>query len=148
MWLISALIKLKMFKTACIIIIPLTHSFTTLTHSLTTLSLSPHSLTPFSLSASAESMECDNVCEPAQPEVDDNDRGDGGNAIAPASPAAETLVSDALIFVSALKQDFLYAQVWKDRLRQRVRPEEKPPRNPWSTIDPHSVMKGAEKVNI
>ena len=51
-------------------------------------------------------MECDNVCEPAQPEVDNNDRGDGGNAIAPASPAAESSVSDPLIFVSALKQDF------------------------------------------
>ena len=51
-------------------------------------------------------MERDNVCEPAQPEVDNNDRSDGGNAIAPASPAAETSVSDALIFVSSLKQHF------------------------------------------
>lgn len=97
------------------------------THSLTPFTHSPiHSLS-LSLSASAESMECD-----------------GGNAVAPASPAAETSVSDALIFVSAQKQDFLFAQVWKDRLRQRVRPEEKPPRNPWSTLDPHSLMKGAK----
>ena len=40
--------------------------------------------------------------------------------------------------------DFLFAQVWKNRLRQRVRPEDRPTKNPWSTLDPHSVIQGTK----
>ena len=83
---------------------PLTHSFThSLTHSLThPLTHSPTLSTLFS--ASTDTMECDNICEPAPP--GDNDGVVSDNIAAATSPVAENLVSEANIFVSAIKAIF------------------------------------------
>ena len=52
-------------------------------------------------------MECDNICEPAEP-GDNNDGAVSDNIAAAASPVAETSVSETLSSLSVLlKQYFL-----------------------------------------
>ena len=74
----------------------------------------------------------------AQP-GDDNDGAVSDNIAA----AAETSVSEMLLFLSVLLK-FFSPQVWKDRLRQRVRPEERLVKNPWAVLDSHSPTKGTK----
>ena len=61
----------------------------------------------------------------AQP-GDDNDGAVSDNIAAVAASVSEMLLS-----LSALLK-FFSPQVWKDRLRQRVRPEERLVKNPWA----------------
>ena len=73
----------------------------------------------------------------AQP-GDDNDGAVSDNIAAVAASVSEMLLS-----LSALLK-FFSPQVWKDRLRQRVRPEERLVKNPWAVLDPHSPTKGTK----
>ena len=76
-------------------------------------------------------MEYDKICEPAPP--GDNNDGVVSDNIAAASPVAETSsVSEALSSLSALlKQYFLLSSGLEG---QRVRPEDRPVKNPWSVL--------------